>query len=94
MTGYYIERSTNQSDRWFRITKEALTRPQLNQSELIEGTTYQYRAVSINKKGDSQPSEASEPFTCKPQFSKFTVIIHYLIAQCDQSKLDTNLYVL
>lgn len=70
LIGYYIERSTNQSDRWFRITRDTLTRPQLDQNDLIEGTVYQYRVVATNKKGDSKPSEPSEPFTCESKFGK------------------------
>lgn len=65
--GYYVERSTNESDRWLRINRDMLGRLQYDQSDLIEGTTYQYRIVAVNKKGDSAPSEPSPPYVCKPQ---------------------------
>lgn len=72
--GYVVERATNNSGRWIRITKSELRLPTLYIGDLIEGTTYEYRVIAVNKKGESQPSESSEPFACKEPFSKDTMI--------------------
>lgn len=71
--GYYVERSTNQSGRWLQINRDMLSRLYYDQGDLIEGTEYQYRVVSVNKKGNSIPSEPSAPYICKPMIGKFFI---------------------
>lgn len=67
--GYYLERQTNQSDKWLRVSRNTIPGTTYDLSDLIEGTEYRYRVIAVNKKGESEPSEASQPFICKPQYS-------------------------
>lgn len=65
VTGYLVERCTNNSDRWVRVTRDAIPELTLPVDNLMEGSVYQFRVLAVNKKGESQPSEPCEPFTAK-----------------------------
>lgn len=65
ITGYYVERSTNSSERWVRQNREAITETTYSADNLLEGTEYIYRVIAVNKRGESKPSEASHKFIAK-----------------------------
>lgn len=77
VTGYMVERCTNNSDRWIRVNRDSVNQMTLDVDSLNEGSIYQYRVSAVNKKGESKPSEPCEPFTAKNPYgasvSKVTI---------------------
>lgn len=65
VTGYLIERSTNKSGRWIGVTRNPVKELVYPLDSLIEGTVYEFRITAVNKKGESTPSQPTEPFTAK-----------------------------
>lgn len=65
VTGYHVERCVKDTERWVRQTRAPVTETAYMDEKLMEGSIYQYRAVAINKRGESVPSEPTEPFTAK-----------------------------
>lgn len=68
--GYLIERQTNDSGKWNRITRSPITTTSYSVPELLEGTKYQFRVLAVNKKGESEPSQPCQPVVCEPQHCK------------------------
>lgn len=75
VTGYLIDRATNNSGRWIRVTRDEVKDLTLSFDSLMEGTVYEFRVYAVNKKGESQPSEPCEPFTAKNPYGKATCVI-------------------
>lgn len=71
ITGYFVERSTNSSERWIRQTRDAVTDTIYTADNLMEGTEYLYRIIAVNKRGESSPSTPSDRFTAKNPYGKF-----------------------
>lgn len=68
--GYHVERCSDNSSRWVRQTRSPVTETTYHTDNLMEGTEYQYRVVAVNKRGESKPSEASEPFVAKLPYGR------------------------
>lgn len=75
VTGYLIDRCTNHSGRWIRVTREEVKDLTYAFDNLIEGTVYEFRVVAVNAKGESKPSEPTEPFTAKNPYGKNVVAV-------------------
>lgn len=60
VTGYHLERATNQSGRWVRINREPLKTLTYDATSLTEGTHYAWRVIAINARGDSEPSDSTD----------------------------------
>lgn len=71
ITGYYVERSTNSSDRWVRQNKDLITEKSYSQDNLMEGTEYLYRVIAVNKRGESKHSDSSQKFTAKNPYGEY-----------------------
>ena len=69
ITGYHLERSTNNSGRWVRITREPLKLLTYDALSLMEDTNYEWRVVAVNARGESEPSEPCE-FVAKDPWGK------------------------
>jgi len=72
--GYFVERQSNISPRWIRINKSAVNDTSLPVNDLVEGTEYIFRAIAINKKGESKPSLPSENTLAKNPIGKLKSI--------------------
>ncbi len=70
ITGYYVERRATSSQRWVRITKEAVTELAYSDKEVMEDTEYEYRVMAENKVGVGPPSEPSKPATAKDPWGR------------------------
>lgn len=85
ITGYYLERCTNNSGRWIRATRDLVKLTTYEAEGLMDGTKYEWRAVAVNSRGESKPSEPCE-FVAKDPWGK---IIHIL--PTDIHVIKTNL---
>lgn len=56
--GYLLDRATNNSDRWIRVTREPLKAMTYDALSLIDGTNYAYRVIAVNARGESEPSDS------------------------------------
>lgn len=65
ITGYFVERQSNVSPRWVRITRTPVQETTLNVTDLSEDVQYEFRVIAVNKKGESKPSLPSQPFIAK-----------------------------
>lgn len=70
MVGYYVERATAGSDRWMRVTKNAVTECRCTVSELIEQSVYEFRVIARNKIGEGLPGDKTTPVTAKDPFGE------------------------
>lgn len=76
ITGYMVDRNTDNSERWIRLTRNPIPDLSLSVDNLMEGTVYQFKISAVNKKGESVPSEPCEPFTAKnPYGNQFVFYI-------------------
>ena len=57
---YIVERRDNMRPRWMKINKETLTQSVYNVTGLVENCSYEFRVVSKNAVGASEPSEVSD----------------------------------
>ena len=57
---YIVERRDSMRPRWMRINKETLTQSVYNVTCLVESCSYEFRVISKNAVGASEPSEVSE----------------------------------
>lgn len=78
ITGYFVERCTKSSDRWVRQNREPVTETSYDDDKLMEGTEYSYRVIAVNKRGESSPSEQSEPFVAKNPYGKPSALFTYI----------------
>lgn len=77
LTGYHVERCSDNSARWVRQTRQPITETTYYTDNLMQGTEYQYRAVALNKRGESVPSEPTESFIAELPYG-MDIIINYL----------------
>ena len=76
ITGYYIERCSGTSTRWININpRNPVPDTTYKQTDLIEGTEYQYRVIAENKVGPGKPGPASKPFTAKDPFGIYYKVL-------------------
>ena len=74
ITGYHVERCSDNSARWVRQTRQPIHDVTMFHADnLMEGTEYQYRAVALNKRGESAPSKATESFIAKLPYGRYFV---------------------
>ena len=71
LTGYVLERRAGLTGRWLRITRAPLPDPTCPVGELVEGNSYEFRAVAINKVGESEPGPSSQPITAKDPWGEY-----------------------
>lgn len=70
--GYIIEFQKTGSEEWICIADNVpLTEHQLQ--GLKEKQEYSFRVKAVNKAGESEASEPSEPVVCKERLCKFTL---------------------
>lgn len=68
--GYIIEFQKSGSEEWICIADNVpLTEHQLQ--GLKEKQEYSFRVKAVNKAGESEPSEPSDPVVCKERLCKF-----------------------
>lgn len=62
--GYIIEFQKTGSEEWIHIAEDV---PQTEQQlqGLMEKQEYSFRVKAVNKAGESEPSEPSDPVVCK-----------------------------
>lgn len=77
ITGYYLERCTKSSERWVRQNKDLISETSYNSDNLMEETTYMFRVVAVNKRGESLASDASTPVTAKDPFGQYYILSHF-----------------
>lgn len=73
ITGYIVERQTDNSNRWIRQTKAPVAELVYKADNLMEGSEYTYRVIAVNQRGESAPSEPSQSFTAKKPYGKCQV---------------------
>ncbi|XP_059156398.1 twitchin-like isoform X4 [Physella acuta] len=66
ITGYEVERKEPKTNRWVKLTKAPITKPQFKDEKVQEGKEYEYRVSAVNEAGLSEPSSASAPVLAKP----------------------------
>lgn len=67
--GYIIEFQKTGSEEWIRIAEDVpQTEHQLQ--GLMEKQEYSFRVKAVNKAGESEPSEPSDPVVCKERLCK------------------------
>lgn len=80
VTGYLIDRATNNSGKWIRVTRNEIKELTKELSDLSEGTVYEYRVVAVNKIGESEPSQPCDAFTAKNPYGRnFIFTAHLLV---------------
>lgn len=71
--GYIIEFQKTGSEEWIKIAEDVpQTEHQLQ--GLMEKQEYSFRVKAVNKAGESEPSEPSDPVVCKERLCKFIVM--------------------
>ncbi|ELT96023.1 hypothetical protein CAPTEDRAFT_39154, partial [Capitella teleta] len=68
--GYFVERRNTSSSRWYRVTPNLLTGTSYHSTDLVDGNKYEFRVVSENKVGQSQPSMPSTQVLAKDPWDK------------------------
>lgn len=69
IAGYIIEFQKTGSEEWIRIAEDVpQTEHQLQ--GLMEQQEYSFRVKAVNKAGESEPSEPSDPVVCKERLCK------------------------
>lgn len=70
--GYIIEFQKTGSEEWIQIAEDVpQTEHQLQ--GLMEKQEYSFRVKAVNKAGESEPSEPSDPVVCKERLCKFSL---------------------
>lgn len=70
--GYIIEFQKSGSEDWIRIAEDVpQTEHQLQ--GLMEKQEYSFRVKAVNKAGESEPSEPSDPVVCKERLCKSSI---------------------
>lgn len=70
ITHYVIEKKKRFGPWEKAVEVPAKHGPKASVPDLEEGEEYQFRVVAVNKAGNSEPSEASQPVVCKARFEK------------------------
>lgn len=70
--GYIIEFQKAGSEEWIRIAED-IPQTEHQLQDLMEKQEYSFRVKAINKAGESEPSEASDPVVCKERLCKSNV---------------------
>ncbi|XP_055385446.1 twitchin isoform X34 [Condylostylus longicornis] len=73
IVGYVIEKKEKFSPTWEEILTTEGPAPHAKVEGLKEGNTYQFRVRAINKAGNSDPSDATEPHVAKARNLKPTI---------------------
>lgn len=80
VTGYHLERSTNNSGRWVRVTRDPIKPLTYEASNLLDGTNYEWRVIAVNARGESEPSESCD-FVAKDPWGKSHISCHIFYFQ-------------
>lgn len=79
---YVIELLKTGTDEWVRVAEGVPTTEHFLKG-LMEKQEYSFRVRAVNKAGESEPSEPSDPVLCKERLSKFfllQLILHFIPA--------------
>ena len=79
VTGYYVERRSNTSNRWIFVNKEPIKDTKLVLNDLFEKTSYEFRISAENKVGTGTPSPSSAPVLTKDPWGKITFVKTYTL---------------
>ncbi|XP_038051694.1 twitchin-like [Patiria miniata] len=60
ITGYIIEKREVGSPRWSKATKSPIKGTSYEVPDLVQGGNYEFRAMAVNKAGESEPSTPSK----------------------------------
>ena len=76
---YIIEMLKTGTEDWVRVAEGVPTTQHLFPG-LMEGQEYSFRVRAVNKAGESEPSEPSDPVLCREKLCKSLLIISSLLA--------------
>lgn len=79
ITGYIIERRDKYSPVWEKCAEVDGDVNTGKVNDLIEGNSYEFRVVAVNKAGLSEPSDATKPHIARPKNSKFLKLTSHTI---------------
>lgn len=65
VAGYFVQYKETTSDSWIRVNKVLTKNNTLAVQDVVGGSEYHFRVVSVNNIGDGKPSKVSESVICK-----------------------------
>lgn len=65
-----VEKSTNFNSRWVRASKAGIPDTTVTLSDLVEGTSYEFRVYAENEAGTGPPSKPCGPVEAKEPHGK------------------------
>ena len=75
--GYHLERSTNNSGRWLRVSRDLINNLTYAADGLMDDTKYEWRIVAVNARGESQPSEPCD-FVAKDPWGETNGVVWHV----------------
>ena len=76
---YVIEMLKTGTEDWVRVAEGVPTTQHLLPG-LMEGQEYSFRVRAVNKAGESEPSEPSDPVLCREKLCKSLLIVSSLLS--------------
>uniref|UniRef100_A0A8C0EK92 Titin n=1 Tax=Bubo bubo TaxID=30461 RepID=A0A8C0EK92_BUBBB len=70
ITGYWVERYDPEQDKWIKLAEGVPTTEHFLKG-LMEKQEYSFRVRAVNKAGESEPSEPSDPVLCKERLCEY-----------------------
>ena len=70
ITGYMIEKREVGSPRWSKAVKQPVKGTSHEVPDLMQGASYEFRAIAVNKAGESEPSEPSKAAIAREPIGK------------------------
>lgn len=70
ITNYVVEKCTTFSNRWVRATKANVTETRVTLSDLVDGTSYEFRVAAENEAGQGPPCQPIGPIEAKEPYGK------------------------
>ena len=87
ITGYTVERKSQYNARWTKVNKVPVTDLELEITDLVEGTDYEFRVIAENKAGAGPPCSPIGPITAQaPKGQYFFCILFNVVNQYHDRK--------